>query len=85
MDAKHKNETVPTVLANIEKRLTSRGGQFLVGNTLSWADIQTFFFCSELADQEVLKTVPAVTNLVARIGNLPNIKAWVEARPNNPF
>eukprot|EP00091_Calanus_sinicus_P002668 TRINITY_DN12764_c0_g1_i2.p1 TRINITY_DN12764_c0_g1~~TRINITY_DN12764_c0_g1_i2.p1 ORF type:complete len:242 (+),score=31.39 TRINITY_DN12764_c0_g1_i2:44-727(+) len=85
MAAKHKEETIPTVLANIEKRLTSRGGQFLVGNTLTWADIQTFFFCSELCDQDVLKNVPAVANLVARIGTLPNIKAWVETRPSNPF
>ena len=85
MDAKHKDETVPTVLANIEKRLTSRRGQFLVGNTLSWADIQTLFFCSELGDQDILKNVPEVANLVVRIGNLPNIKAWVETRPNNPF
>jgi len=85
MVSKHEKETVPTVLGQIEKRLVSRGGQFLVGNTLSWADIQLFFFCSELGDQEVLKKTPAVANLVKRVGDLPNIKAWIEKRPKNLF
>ena len=82
---KHKDVTIPTVLTNIEKRLQSRGGQFLVGNALTWADFQTFFFCSELRDQEVLKTVPGIADLVSRVGNLPNIKAWLKSRPANPF
>ena len=82
---KLEQETVPTVLGQIEKRLVSRGGQFLVGNTLSWADIQTFFFCSELIDQKVLKKTPRLANLARRVGDFPNIKAWVETRPKNPF
>eukprot|EP00092_Neocalanus_flemingeri_P035489 GFUD01038618.1.p1 GENE.GFUD01038618.1~~GFUD01038618.1.p1 ORF type:complete len:207 (+),score=62.56 GFUD01038618.1:143-763(+) len=81
MTETHEKVTVPTVLGQIEKRLAARGGQFLVGNTFSWADIQTFFFCSELGDQEVLQKTPGIASLVKRVGDLPNIKAWVEKRP----
>ena len=74
---------VPTLLGQLEKRLAGRGGQFFVGNNLSWADIQTFMICSEL-DQSALKNVPKVANLVERVGQLPNIKKWVESRPDTP-
>merc|ERR1739848_304847 len=37
--AKVNKETVLPMLANIEKRLAGRGGQFLVGNALSLADL----------------------------------------------
>eukprot|EP00092_Neocalanus_flemingeri_P039547 GFUD01043062.1.p1 GENE.GFUD01043062.1~~GFUD01043062.1.p1 ORF type:complete len:237 (-),score=81.41 GFUD01043062.1:322-1005(-) len=85
MANKHEKMTIPTVLGQIEKRLQGRGGQFLVGNTLSWADIQTFFFCSELGDQQDITKTPGVANLVKRVGDLPNIKTWVDTRPKNPF
>merc|ERR1711970_1421561 len=74
----HKGQTIPTLLKNIEARLVSRGGHHFVGNTYTWADIQTFYFCSELCDQGVLNTVPMVRSLVERVANLPNIKAWVK-------
>jgi len=74
-------ETLPTGLAQIEKRLTERGGQFLVGNALTWADIVVFNFCDFLPDQSVLAKVPKIKNLVGRVGEIPNIKNWVEKRP----
>jgi len=77
--------TIPTVLGQIEKRLQRRGGQFLVGSKFTWADIQTFFFCSELRNQDVLKSFPGVANLVNRMGSVPNIKMWVQSRPKTPL
>merc|ERR1739838_58836 len=85
MTETHEKVTIPTLLGHIEKRLSSRGGQFLVGNILSWADIQTFFFCSELDDQGVLQKTPGIASLVKRVGDLPNIKAWLETRPKTDF
>ena len=85
MMERHLNVTVPTVLGQLEKLLKKRGGQFLVGNTWTWADIQTFFFCSQLVDKEVIKKFPGVNELVRRVGEIPNIKEWMETRPNNPF
>jgi glutathione S-transferase len=81
--AKHTGETIPRIMEQIEKRLVSRGGQFLVGNALTWADIQLFFFCSE--NSPALAKMPKIANLCKRVGELPNIKNWVENRPKTLF
>ena len=82
---KYRKETVPAILVQIEARLTKRGGQFLVGNMFSLADLQTFFFCSELgltwSIAVDVKKYPGVDGLVRRVGELPNIKQWVHDRP----
>ena len=76
------NETVlPTLLGNLEKRLCSRGGEFFVGGALTWADIATYSFCVELPDKTVVEKYPKISALVAKVGDLPNIKAWVASRP----
>ena len=69
------------MLANIEKRLVSRGGQFLVGNALSLADIHLFFFCSEYTTPKLLANTPKIANLVKRVEYLPNIQKWLKNRP----
>merc|ERR1712243_484953 len=78
---KHGEETVPTALGQLEKKLTSRGGQFFVGNNFTWADLHTFMYVSDLPNKDVMKSFPKVANLVERVGNIPNIKHWVETRP----
>merc|ERR1712121_573910 len=75
---KHSEVTVPTALGQLEKKLESRGGQFFVGNNLTWADIHTFMYVSDLPDKSVLKSFPKIGNLVERVGNIPNIKNWVD-------
>ena len=83
MVEKYRKEIVPNILQKVEARLVKRGGQFLVGNMLTWADIQTFFFCSKLGltwDQGV-DDYPGVSGLVRRVGDLPNIQEWVQRRP----
>jgi len=48
----------PTALAQLEKRLSERGGQFMVGNSLTWADIHLFFLCTEeFLEKKVRKVV----------------------------
>merc|ERR1712025_202802 len=74
-------ETIPAGLANIEKRLESRGGQFLVGNAFSWADLHVFDFCLNLPDKSCLEKVPKIKDLSERVSKIPNIKCWVESRP----
>merc|ERR1712080_363462 len=39
---KFLQETLPTGLARMERLLEHRGGQFLVGNMLTWADLHLF-------------------------------------------
>jgi len=81
--AKHTGETIPRMMEQMEKRLTSRGGQFLVGNGLTWADIQLLFFCTE--NSPSMAKTPKIANLCKRVGDLPNIKKWMETRPETPF
>ena len=77
----HAEVTVPTALGQLEKKLESRGGQFFVGNNFTWADLHTFMYISDLPNKDVLKNFPKIANLVERVGNIPNIKKWVETRP----
>merc|ERR1711970_1148390 len=76
----NKSAVLP-MLQSVEKRLVSRGGQFLVGNNISLADIHLFFFCSEYTTPPMLTATPKIADLVRRIGALPNIQRWIRARP----
>ena len=72
--------TLPTNLGMLEKKLISRGGQFMVGNALSWADLHVFWYLGDL-DNSAISKFPKLVNLCARVGSLPNMKAWVDSRP----
>merc|ERR1712013_742805 len=78
---KHAEVTVPTALGQLETKIASRVGQFFVGNNFTWADLHTFMYVSDLPDKSVMKSFPKVANLVERVGNIPNIKKWVDTRP----
>ena len=60
-------------------RLIERGGQFLVGNCLTWADIQLYHFSLENPGQ--VEKLHNLGCLAKRVGDLPNIKKWIETRP----
>merc|ERR1711936_740834 len=74
-------EVGPAGLCNIEKRLECRGGQFLVGNAFTWADLHLFDFCCNLPDKSCLDKCPKIKNLTERVCCIPNIKCWVDSRP----
>jgi len=63
---------------NLEKRLVARGGQFLAGNKLSWADLKLFDLVHWLGVIGCLDLdqYPGLKDLARRVGELPNIKAW---------
>ena len=74
--------TYPTMLRQLEKRLEERGGEWMVGNTFTWADLHLFFFCTEdFLEPGVLAAYPKIANLAGRVGAMPNIKTWMESRP----
>jgi len=81
LQAAFKETVLPTILKNIEKLLVSRGGDYLVGGSLSWADIMLYNFCSELPDKNAVESFTKISAVVAKVGELPNIKKWVESRP----
>ena len=80
--------------------LVSRGGQFFVGNNLTWADLTVFLFTTDgiggkppkvmlvfvfikfhIFCFQDLKAFPKIANLSKRVGEIPNIKNWMAARP----
>ena len=79
---KHAEVTVHSALSQLEKRLDSRGGQYFVGKSFSWADLHTLMYVSDLQDKSILAGFPKLSNLVDRVANIPNIKKWVETRPS---
>merc|ERR1711992_272672 len=84
---KVKEETIPNTLANLEKVLTARGGQFLAGNSLSWAELHFLQLAESLETMspKCLDATPKLANLLERTKNLPNIKKWLEERPVTPY
>merc|ERR1711862_708421 len=52
----------------------------LAGNNLSWADLHVFMYLGDL-DKAAYAKYPKLVSLYERVGDLPNIKAWVESRP----
>merc|ERR1712079_287292 len=75
---------IPTSMSQIEKKLVSRGGQFMVGNAFSWADLHLFFYVTDMklmSGKDVDASFPKIKNLVERVGDIPNIKTWVKNRP----
>merc|ERR1712012_1317039 len=72
--------TLQTALGQLEKKLTARGGQYFVGNNLTWADLHVYMYATDL-DKAAYAKYPKLVSLSERVGDLPNIKAWVESRP----
>ena len=73
--------TLQAALGQLEKKLIARGGQYFVGNNLTWADLHVYMYATDAVDKAVLAKFPKLANLVERVGNVPNIKTWVESRP----
>ena len=71
--------TYPTMLSQLEKCLVERGGEWMVGNAFTWADLHLFFFCTEdFLEPGVVAAYPKIANLVGRVGAMTNIKNWME-------
>merc|ERR1712062_530299 len=77
---KFGEETLQTALGQLEKKLESRGGQYFVGNNLTWADTHVFMYLGDLPKEAYAK-YPKLVSLYERVGAVPNIKAWVDSRP----
>merc|ERR1712004_559557 len=44
-------------------------------------DLHVYMYATDAVDKAVLAKFPKLANLVERVGNVPNIKTWVESRP----
>ncbi|XP_058410136.1 glutathione S-transferase A1-like isoform X2 [Diceros bicornis minor] len=75
-----KDRTVNRYLPAFEKVLKSHGQDYLVGNTLSRADIQLvelLYYVEEL-DPSLLANFPLLKALKTRISNVPTVKKFLQ-------
>ena len=83
-------ELLPKVLGQLEARLCQRGGQFLAGNRLSYADLMVVALQDALLSEVIgagaaMERCPRLTHLYERMVAMPNIKQWRGARPVDPM
>jgi len=78
-----KTVIVPGFGKSMTAILTKNGGQYMVGNGLTWADIAIADIVDLMAkkNKDVLTKCPPLLDLTKRVNNLPNIKAWIAKRP----
>ncbi|VDK47827.1 unnamed protein product [Gongylonema pulchrum] len=88
MFKKLMEEEISPFLQRYEKFLANSGTGYFVGNKLSVADLAVFnmlqFFDGKLMPGH-LKKYPGLDEFVAKIGQLPKIKAWIQKRPKTNF
>merc|ERR1711872_430681 len=85
--SKFLQDTLPNGLAKLEDQLINRGGQYFVGNNLTWADFHVYTFLDMIRrnHSEELDNIPKIKNLMERIEELPNISKWLKSRPESDF
>ncbi|CAJ0956480.1 unnamed protein product, partial [Mesorhabditis belari] len=71
----------------LNDRLKAQGTGFLVGDSVTWADL---FWTDHMTTIEKLKPdaftgFPEVVALKKRVDAIPQIKAWIESRPDTRF
>jgi len=83
----HLTKDIRPHIQLIEKRLAENGTGYLVGSSLTWADlgyadvIPTFL---ELVP-DLLDNAPHLKKLINAIEAIPSIKKWIETRPVTPM
>jgi len=76
--------TSPKYLGKVEAFKTANAGDFLVGDKLSWIDIQYAHFLEmfvKTSGPEVVGPYPNLKKLQDTVFAVPQIKEWIEKRP----
>jgi len=86
LEDKFMENDLTKFLGTMEKILNANGGEYMVGCDLTWADIATAVNLSHLTDMfkvEWEAKSPKLAAFQKKIYSLPNIKKWIDTRPNN--
>jgi len=72
---------------NLENILGKRGGKYFVGDKLSWAELHFFQMVEVILDNnsKVLEPFPQLTAVMERTKQVPNIRKWLEERPQTAY
>ena len=80
------SDALPKWIGQMEKILEANGGEYLVGSDLTWADIAVAVMLGHLTDMFKVEWEAKTTKLAdfqKKIYSVPNIKKWIENRPDN--
>ena len=71
------------VLLQVEARLAAKEGVWLVGDSLTWADLYLFHYLTSWAAAipDLLKPLPNCQKLIEGIKEIPQLKDWIDMRP----
>jgi len=86
LEEKFVEDNLPKWIGQMEKILDANNGEYFVGNDLTWADIAVAVGLSSITDMFKVEWESKSSKLVAfqkKIYSLPNIKKWIDTRPNN--
>jgi len=82
------NVQVPKYFGRLDQDLAENGGKHLVGNCYTWID---FFaahyvdFLSTAVESNLLEKYPHLEAFKNSVLSIPQIKAWIEQRPQTPM
>jgi glutathione S-transferase len=80
-------ETVPANVTFFEKLLEQNGTGYLVGNSLTWADVVLSYGLTYFATKrdEFLQNAPLVRALDEKVTSNERVAAWLAKRPETEF
>jgi glutathione S-transferase len=88
MKRKLIDETIPKYLGKVNDIKKKNGGTFLLGDKLTWVDIQYAHFLELFVDTMGAQIAAPFTNLLElqkAVFEIPEIKVWIECRPKTEF
>lgn len=74
----------PKYFSKFDRILRDKSGQYLVGDSVSYADIRLFNhieFFSEMTETNLIANYSHLQELIGNIKNIPKIKEWMSRRP----
>lgn len=76
--------TYPKLVDFLDKMLKENGGQWLVGDMLTVADLACFDILDKIiprADNDIFQSTPSLKEHYTKVKTHPRVQAWLEKRP----
>ncbi|EDV29623.1 Hematopoietic prostaglandin D synthase [Trichoplax sp. H2] len=85
LQKKFKEETVPKFLRNLDRLYESSGGDYLLGNSLTYADLAYYRMIKTVSGLVGDVSSDRLKSLYQRVAALPKIAHWEETKPKPAF
>lgn len=79
--------SAPKYFAKFEEQVNANEGNYMVGDKISWLDLQLAHFLEFFEGMEagILDGYPGLKKLRQTVFEVPQIKAWIDKRPASQF